>query len=124
VVLDGRDIRGGKNKVSLLVASLADFLVMKAHALAGRDKLKDAYDIVFCLDYFPGGLEKLAGEWKQRSEEKDVMRAIEILRDKFTSVEYFGPMQVVEFFASQDSEAQAMQARRAFELVQKLLSLL
>lgn len=32
VVLDGRDIRGTKNKVSLLVASLADFLVMKAHA--------------------------------------------------------------------------------------------
>ena len=124
VVLDGRDIRGAKNRVSLLVASLADFLVMKAHALAGRDKLKDAYDIVFCLDNFPGGLEKLAGEWKQRSEEKEVMRTIEILSDKFTSVEYFGPKQVVEFFASQDPEAQAMQARRAFELVQKLLSLL
>lgn len=69
-------------------------------------------------------MEKLAGDWKQRSEEKDVIRAIEILRDKFASVEYFGPKQVVEFFASQDPEAQAMQARRAFELVQKLLSLL
>ena len=53
-----------------------------------------------------------------------MIRAIEILRDKFASVEYFGPKQVVEFFASQDPEAQAMQARRAFELVQKLLSLL
>ena len=124
VALDGRAIRGAKNKVRLQVASLADFLVMKAHALEGRDKPKDAYDIVYCLDNFPEGLEKLAAAWKRRSEEKDVKRAIEILRDKFTSVEDFGPTQVVEFYDSPDPDAQAMQARRAFELVQKLLSLL
>ncbi len=124
VILAGRAIRGAKNKVRLAVASLADFLVMKAHALENRDKPKDAYDIVYCLDNFPEGLEKLAAAWRQRSEEKDVKRAIEILRDKFTSVEDFGPKQVVEFYGSPDLDAQAMQARRAFELVQKLLSLL
>jgi hypothetical protein len=124
VILAGRAIRGAKNKVRLPVASLADFLVMKAHALENRDKPKDAYDIVYCLGNFPEGLEKLAAAWRQRSEEKDVKRAIEILRDKFTSVEDFGPTQVVEFFDSPDPDAQAMQARRAFELVKKLLSLL
>lgn len=124
VELAGRTIRGTKNTVRLRVASLPDFLVMKAYALAGRDKPKDAYDLCYCLDHFPDGLEKLAAAWKHRRQEKDVKRAIEILREKFTSVEDFGPGQVVEFLDLLDADAQAMQARRAFELVQKFLSLL
>jgi predicted nucleotidyltransferase component of viral defense system len=43
-------IDGSRNTVSVRVASLADSLVMKCHALAGRDKPKDAYDIVCRLD--------------------------------------------------------------------------
>jgi len=53
-----------------------------------------------------------------------VARAIEILREKFSAIDSFGPQQVVEFLDLHDREAQAMQARRAFELVQRLLSLL
>jgi len=60
---------------------------MKAHALAGRDKPKDAYDICYCLDNYPGGLEELAGLWKQRHNDRDVVRMIAILREKFSSVE-------------------------------------
>jgi len=55
---------------------------------------------------------------------KDVLRAIEIFREKFATVNGFGPRQVVEFLDLIEVEAQDMQARRAFELVQKLLSLL
>jgi hypothetical protein len=123
IELSGQTVRGAKNKVRLRVASLPDFLVMKAHALAGRDKPKDGYDIFYCLDNYPGGLEQLAAAWKDRSEGRDVKRAIEILREKFSTVEAFGPKQVVEFFDSSDTETQAIQARRAFELVQKLLRL-
>jgi len=39
-------------------------------------------------------------------------------------VDDFGPKQVVEFFNLPSPETQAMQARRAFELVQKLLALM
>jgi len=60
IELSARAVRGEKNKVRLRVASLPDFLVMKAHALAGRDKPKDSYDICYCLDNYPGGLEQLA----------------------------------------------------------------
>lgn len=38
---------------------------MKAHALAGRDKPKDAYDICYCLIYFPGGLRLLGRAWRK-----------------------------------------------------------
>jgi predicted nucleotidyltransferase len=122
--ISGRTVRGANNKVHLRIASLPDFLVMKAHALAGRDKPKDAYDLCYCLEHFPAGMNALANVWKNRRKEKDVARAVAILRDKFGSVDAFGPGQVVEFQGSVDAETQAMQARRAFELMQQFLSYL
>jgi predicted nucleotidyltransferase len=123
IELVGQTIRGAQNIVRLRVASLPDFIIMKAHALAGRDKPKDAYDICYCLTNFPGSLEKLAAAWNQRSEEKDVKRALVILREKFATVDGFGPGQVIEFLDLSSREAQEMQGRRAFELVQKFLTL-
>ena len=52
------------------------------------------------------------------------MRAVGILREKFESVGAFGPQQVVEFYEATDKAEQAEQARRAYELVQRLLQLL
>ena len=119
--LTGQNTWGAKNTVRLRIASLADFLVMKAHAVAGRDKPKDSYDFCYCLEHFPGGLEKLATEWRGRRKEKHVAKAIEILREKFDSVGTFGPQQLVQFYNSAGREEQEMQARRAYELVQQFL---
>jgi hypothetical protein len=122
--MSGQNVRGAKNTVRLRVASLADFLVMKAYAIGGRDKPKDTYDLCYCLEYCPGGMKKLAADWKPRARAKDVARAIEILREKFTDVNAFGPQQLVEFFSAFDPEEDEMHARRAYELVQKFLSML
>lgn len=122
--LKGKTVHGAENTVRLLVASLPDFLVMKAHAIAGRDKPKDSYDFCYGLDHFPLGMEALAAEWKRRLGEKDVAKAVGVLREKFASLKAFGPQQLVEFHNSSDPEIRSMQARRAYELVQKLLSLL
>lgn len=121
IELAGRMVRGTRNKVRLQVASLADFIVMKAHALAGRDKPKDAYDICYCLDHFPGGIERLAHAWKVRREERDVKHALEILAEKFASTDDLGPQQIVEFLALPSGDDAAIQARRAYELVQHFL---
>jgi hypothetical protein len=122
--LPGQNVRGANNTVRLRVASLADFVVMKAHAIGGRDKPKDTYDLCYCLEQFPGGVKEVAADWKQRMNERDVVKAIEILREKFASVDAFGPHQLVEFHSAPDANTQAMQARQAYELVQKFLSLL
>jgi hypothetical protein len=122
--LPGLNVRGAKNTVKLRVASLADFLVMKAIAIGGRDKPKDTYDLCYCLEQTPGGIELLASDWRLRTSDKDVARAIEILREKFDGVESYGPQQLVEFYSALDAETQAMQARRGYELVQKFLSLI
>jgi hypothetical protein len=122
--LTGENVKGAKNTVRLRIASLADFLVMKAHAVAGRDKPKDSYDFCYCLEHFPDGLEKLGVIWKNRRSEKHVAQAIKILYEKFESISSFGPQQVVEFHNSANPDEQAMQARKAYELVRRFLELI
>jgi len=123
--LVGRMIGGAKNTVSLRVASVPDFLVMKAIALAKRDKPKDAYDICYCLDHYQGGIEELAKAWaSQMREGTDVSKAFSALSEKFEAVDSYGPMQVVEFHNDPDQPSREERARRAFELVQKFISLI
>ena len=56
VTIEGTMPDERKNRVTIRVASVADFLVMKGYALAGRDKPKDACnDIYFCLKNYRGG---------------------------------------------------------------------
>jgi hypothetical protein len=121
--VSGKSLRGATNTVRLRVASLPDFLVMKAHAIGRRDKPKDAYDLCYCLENFPGGMAELAKSWKARLKEKDVSRAVEYLQQKFASVDALGPHQLVEFHGAPDAETQAMDARRAYEIVQRFLKL-
>ena len=44
----------GKQMMDLRVSGVASFLAAKAAALQGRDKPKDAYDIVWLLEAWPG----------------------------------------------------------------------
>jgi Nucleotidyl transferase AbiEii toxin, Type IV TA system len=118
-----RRFSGANNHVSVLVASIEDFLVMKAYALAGRDKPKDAYDICYCLDNVPGGIDAMAHAWRAWREDDVVVGAIERLREKFASVESYGPMQVAAFYGDSSTEERQMRARRAFELVSRFLAL-
>ncbi len=122
IELSGKMVKGPINTVRLRVASVADFLVMKAHALSGRDKPKDSYDLCYCLDHFPKGIGHLAQVWKARIADSDVTRAITILREKFSSVDAFGPQQFAEFHEAQNDDTRDMLARRSYELVAQFLS--
>lgn len=124
ISIPGQNVKGARNTVLLRVVSLADFVVMKAHAIGGRDKPKDVYDLCYALEGFPGGIEALAADWGTRLKDKEVARAVAVLKEKFSTVEDFGPQQLVDFHDSQNTDERDMQARRAYELVQKLLTLL
>jgi hypothetical protein len=119
--VSGPMIDGVQNTVHVRVASLADFLVMKCHALAGRDKPKDAYDIAYCLDHVPGGTEAIAVVWRECATQRDVVEATRILREKFAGVDSFGPQRAAEFRSIGGGNEHAIAARRAFELVQEFL---
>jgi len=124
VKVEGLMISGAPNTVQLRVASLPDFITMKAHAIGGRDKPKDVYDICYCLDAHAEAIEIVAKDWQSRRDNALVATAIDILKDKFKTVDHYGPQQLPIFYDSTDEDEWAMHARRAFELVQKLLSLL
>lgn len=96
---------------------------MKAHALGGRDKPKDVYDLCYCLDHFPHAIAIVAADWRSRRADPLVVAAIDILRQKFKNVDHYGPQQLAIFHDSTAADERAMDARRAFELIQKLLSL-
>ena len=121
--ISGQMASGAENTVSIQIASIPDFLIMKAFALNGRDKPKDAYDICYCLDYYSGGIPELAQAWKQRLDDglKATRLATEYLREKFQSVSAYGTQQVVEFHNSNNSDEREQQARRAYELVRAFL---
>jgi len=121
IELSGKMMKGSTNTIRLQVASLPDFLIMKAHAIGGRDKPKDVYDLCYCLEHYPSGIAELADAWKVRNTDSDVMKAIAILREKFETVQSFGPQQLAEFHGDPDNELGAMHARRAFELVSEFL---
>lgn len=124
IAIPGQNVRGAKNTVHMRVVSLADFVLMKAHAIGGRDKPKDVYDLCYALAEFPGGLKVLAADFSERMTSKEVVRAIAILKEKFSAVDAFGPQQLVEFHDSINADERAMQARSAFELVRSLLEML
>jgi hypothetical protein len=124
IELEGVMISGAPNTVHLRVASLPDFIIMKAHAVGGRDKPKDVYDLCYCLDEYPDALTIVPADWRARRDDPLVVAAIEILRTKFQTVDHYGPQQLAIFHDPVDADERAMHARRAFELVQKLLSLL
>lgn len=119
--IKGEMVSGATNTVSLQVASVPDFIVMKAFALNGRDKPKDSYDICYCLDHYAGGIAELVEGWRSRIEDEDIVKAIGYLKEKFETVSSYGTMQVVEFHNESDEETREQQARRAYELVNEFL---
>jgi predicted nucleotidyltransferase component of viral defense system len=121
IELSGLMTSGARNTVHLRVASVSDFIIMKAHALRGRDKPKDVYDICYCLDEYPEALAVVAADWRERRDDPLVAASIEILREKFDPVDHFGPRQLAIFHDSTEDDEKAMLGRRAFELVDALL---
>ncbi|MGY2811932.1 nucleotidyl transferase AbiEii/AbiGii toxin family protein [Bradyrhizobium sp. USDA 4506] len=60
VAISGDMPEGGTNRVEVAVCSIPALLAMKGHALNGRHKQKDAYDIYYCIRNYPEGIEALA----------------------------------------------------------------
>lgn len=95
--IDGIMPDGRPNKVEVRVASIPAFLVMKGHALVGRDKLKDAYDVYFCIRNFDGGADALAEACRPLLDDRKAERAYRNIADKFAEPTGYGPATVRAF---------------------------
>lgn len=108
---------GTKDTVTIPVAGIVPFIVMKAMAMRNRLKQKDPYDIYYCLQYFPGGPEKIVGHVKLLKENKLVKEALEILKEKFASPDHVGPSHISEFLKLSAPDEVNLVKRDAYERV-------
>jgi len=122
--LEGTLPGGGKDAATVRVAAIVPFLVMKGMAMANRVKAKDAWDIDFCLAYYPGGLAALAQEFSPHLTHKLVQEGLAKIREKFASPEHVGPQWVADFDELTDPETRAIRQRTAYERVVALLGML
>lgn len=88
---------GGTNRVEIAVCSIPALLAMKGHALAGRYKQKDAYDIYYCVRNYPQGIAALAQECRQLLGYASGERGFRHIAEKFDSFDGYGPSCVRRF---------------------------
>ncbi|MDP2181436.1 MAG: hypothetical protein Q8K99_02565 [Actinomycetota bacterium] len=118
--IEGRLPSGALDTVSVKVAGVVSYLVMKSSALETRIKDKDAYDIWFTLANYPGGIPAVVEEFTPFADHGLVRETVSVLEGKFTSPEHFGPTSVAVFL-EHDGDAAVLTKRDAFERVQALL---
>lgn len=121
VTLEGALPEGGHDKVRFKVAGIVPFLVMKGMALYDRMKEKDAYDIFYCVEYYPGGTEQLTAEFRPYKNNKLVLEGIDKIKNKFASVDHVGPKWVADFLEITNREERNIMIRRAYEKVNALV---
>jgi hypothetical protein len=125
VSVEGTLPEGGHNQVTARLPTISAYLCIKAIALSERKKEKDAYDIYFCVDHFPGGYRSLAAEFREKLDNPLIREGIGILRDKFARLDSIGPVwaaQVMEEATTGTGIDIETEQRRAFELVNALLN--
>ena len=97
VALGGLDLAGRRVTRRILVCAPHVFVVLKALAIAGRDKHKDAYDIYFVLkndEQEPSALGGLAATLSNRDV---VTEAVHLIDRDFRTVDGRGPQDVCRF---------------------------
>ncbi|MEP7457499.1 nucleotidyl transferase AbiEii/AbiGii toxin family protein [Phyllobacterium sp. SB3] len=102
VAITGDMPEGGTNRVEVAVCSIPALLAMKGHALNGRHKQKDAYDIYYSIRNYPDGIEALAEACRPLLDQKSGARGYQYIADKFDALEGYGATSVRKFVAETD----------------------
>jgi hypothetical protein len=121
VTIEGKLPDGARDTVNVRVASIVPFLIMKGMALDERLKEKDAWDIYYCIQNYPGGLEKLVGEFRPHLRHGLVREGLEKIAKNFASEKHVGPRFVADFEEITDPEERETRERDAYEKVKYLL---
>ncbi|RKH10506.1 hypothetical protein D7V97_13540 [Corallococcus sp. CA053C] len=120
VVLPGG---GGRTRQRLRVAGPAAYLAAKVDALRKRPKNKDAYDIVWLIESWPGGQAGLAPviQASPIHDDPDFQQALVALAQEFEDLDAAGARKYARFVASPGVDPDHS-ARRASGAVKLLLA--
>ncbi len=108
--LDG----GGHSRVTVRVANVLPYVVLKVFAFQDRHENKDAYDLVFTLLNHKGG-PRAAGTVARASAitgHPQVREAATLLGERFRDVGQDGPSAYATFLAEPDDPAEAARLRQ------------
>jgi hypothetical protein len=97
VAIAGPMPAGGNNRVEIAVCSIPALLAMKGHAMQGRYKQKDAYDIYCCVRNYPDGIAALAEACRPLLAHASGKRGYRHIAEKFDMVNGYGPTCVRRF---------------------------
>lgn len=103
------------------VADMVAFLTMKGCALVGRNKQKDAYDIVYCLKHYQESGRDIKEDFKNWVDNKLVREGLGYIAKEFSSENGRGPTMVADFEDTDDPEERELIKRDAFERVRAFL---
>ena len=117
ITLEGTLPGGARDSVTLRVASIVPFIVMKSMALDARLKEKDSWDIYYCIRNYPGGVEAVAKAFVPHVQHRLVKDGLQRLAKHFSSVDGIGPTHVADFEMITDVEERLRVCRDAFEQV-------
>ena len=125
MTFQGQPPSGVQEEVTVNVASIETFLVMKALALHNRrgdDGRKDAYDIYYCIKNYPGGLQNLAARFQSHLEHSLIQEGLTKLTAEFASTDAIGPNFIAE--RGEDTDEREELRRDAYEQVNALLAMI
>src|SRR5262249_35113746 len=108
--LDG----GGHSKVTVRVASVLAYTVLKILAFQDRHENKDSYDLVFCLLHYGDGPDAAGTEAANSAVARDpeVTDALALLAERFQDVDQDGPTAYATFLAEPGDDDEAARLRR------------
>jgi predicted nucleotidyltransferase len=99
IVMDGHTLTGERVRRTVPVCGPATFVVLKAFAFADRAEPKDAYDLVYVLRRWPGGIADIADRLAQHAtRSRDVVeQALGLLVNDFADHDSLGPRRAAAF---------------------------
>ena len=97
VAIEGDMPEGGVNSVLIAVASIPALLAMKGYSIADRHKLKDAYDIYYCVRNYPDGVDGLTQATRALLRIKGFETGYRKISSKFRTVDDYDPTCVRQF---------------------------
>jgi len=97
VAVSGPMPTGGTNRVEIAVCSIPALLAMKGHAVQGRHKQKDAYDIYYSVRNYPGGPDALADACRPLLAHDSGSTGYKLIDAKFDTPDGYGPTCVRRF---------------------------
>ncbi len=114
-VLEGERLDGGgRSKVTLRVANVLPYTVLKILAFQDRHENKDSYDLVFCLLQFGDGPDAAGAEAARSAVARDpeVTDALALLAERFEDVDQDGPAAYASFLAEPGDDDEVARLRR------------